>query len=59
MAVAVEEKVSPVQIAVTAQFDDPAEGKKVLATLSAVLDTLDLDVSSVTRISTSLNDTNR
>ncbi len=59
MVTAAEEVVSPVQIAVTAVFDDPAEAKEVLGKLSAVLDVLDLDVSSITRMSTSLNDTNR
>jgi len=56
-AVELEEKVSPVQISVTAQFGDPAEGKAVLAKLQAVLDVLKLDTSSVTRMSTSLTDT--
>ena len=54
-----DEVVSPVQISVSAMFDSPAEGKAVLASLQAVLDALDLDVSSVTRMSTSLNDTDR
>ncbi len=59
MVAAVEERETPVQISVTAQFADQAEGKAVLAKFQAVFDALDLDVSSITRMSTSLNDTNR
>ncbi len=56
MVTAADERESPVSLSVTATFDDPAEGKAVLAKLQAVLDVLDLEVSSVTRMSTSLND---
>lgn len=50
------ERESPVSISVTATFGDGAEAKAILAKLQAVLDALKLDTSSVSRMSTSLND---
>ena len=51
-----EERIIPVNISVSAQFDDRAEARKVLDALNAVLNKLDLDKSSVVRISASLSD---
>lgn len=50
------ERKQPVNVSVSAQFEDKAEAKTVLAALNEVLNKLDLAKSSVMRISSSLSD---